>query len=133
MPGYAYPVGTTTTDYPAKTVVATIDVASSATIANLVTVFTATAKTKVNSLLVTNLSGGILPVDIYVNTDKITSVRVYKEAYAVLPLISGDTRISGTSVDILTEFFLAIGDTIEATSRVADVINISLYLSEGVK
>ena len=142
MPGYAYPVGATTADTGvAKSVTALIDADH-----DLVTVFTATQKTRINSILVSNNLGTIVPVDLYVYRDEdeedyfMLKTRVLKSRYMVLPLVSGDTRVSSTSVQasvndrmIATEILLQAGDAIKASCPIEDAINITLDLKEGVK
>ena len=132
MAGYAYPVGATTSEYPAKTTVVGIN---NGTVA--ATLFTATSKTKVKSVLATNASGGILPVTLLLNQgsgDKvIAKSRVLKTQYLVLELVSGDTRTAGKEDDTLTEFTMAVGDVLLAACPVADAINISVNYVEGVK
>lgn len=142
MPGYAYPVGATTADTgTAKSVTGQITSDNA-----LVTIFTATQKTRVNSVLVSNAEGTILPVDLYVYRDSdendylLTKTRVLKSRYMVLPLVSGDTRVSPTSVQesindrmIITEIVLQPGDAIKAMCPIEDVINVTLDLKEGIK
>jgi hypothetical protein len=132
MPGYAYPVGATTSEYAAKTVSRVIDDENTNQ-----TLFTATSKTKVNSVLVTNNSFGTLPVRLYVNqggTDKIIArTRVTNTNYAVAPLVSGDSRVAGFEGESLTEFTLQAGDVLKASCPFADKITVTVNLSEGVK
>jgi len=143
MPGYAAPIGTTDTNAgTAKSVSAQISSANS-----LITIFTATEKTRVNSVLVSNELGTILPVELFVYRDEgegmdylISKTRVLKSHYMVLPLVSGDTRVTPTTVEesindrmILTEVVLAAGDSIKARCPVEDVINVTLELKEGIR
>ena len=140
MPGYAYPVGAVNADTgTAKSVTVTI---SSATVNELI--FTATKKTKVNSVLASNTLGTILPVELYVDravteeTYFIGKSRVLKSKYMVLTLVSGDNRVSEVAVDpkankIETEFVLQVGDSLYAGCPIADVMNITANLTEGVK
>lgn len=132
MPGYAYPVGATTSEYAAKTVSRVIDEEN----VNQ-TLFTATSKTKVNSVLVTNSSFGILPVRLYVNqggADKlIARTRVTNTNYLVAPLVSGDSRVSNFEGEALTEFTLQAGDILKVSCPLADKITVTANLSEGVK
>jgi uncharacterized protein YdgA (DUF945 family) len=132
--GYAYPVGATATSGTAKTVTVSISSANTA-----VTVFTATKKTSVNSVLVTNNDYGILPVKLYINNLEINSVRVLKTKYAVLPLTATDTRI-GDPADpthdrnkVNTEFILQTGDVLKAVCPIANAVNVTVTMSEGVK
>ena len=133
MAGYAYPVGVSNSDTgTAKTVTASISSPDTA-----VSIFTATQKTKVNSILTTNISGGTLPVVILVNQGgddlQIAKTRVLSTKYVSLSLVSGDTRVSESQDDTITEFVLQIGDVLKASCPVEDVINVTLNLTEGVK
>ena len=142
MPGYAYPVGATEAETgTAKSV--TDEITSANT---LVTIFTATQKTRLNSALVSNEEGTILPVELYVyrasNTTNylLTKTRVLKSRYMVLPLVSGDTRVTPTTVEesindrmIITEVVLQVGDAIKAKCPIEDVMNVTLELKEGIK
>ncbi len=142
MPGYAYPVGATEAETgTAKAVTGQITSANS-----LVTIFTATQKTRVNNALVSNIEGTILPVELYVYRASdttnylVTKTRVLKSRYMVLPLVSGDTRVAPTTVNesindrmIITELVLQVGDAIKAKCPIEDVINVTLDLKEGVK
>lgn len=124
-----------------KGVTAQINVAN-----GLVTIFTATRKTKVNSALVSNILGTVLPVELYVYRASdttnylVTKTRVLKSRYMILPLVPGDTRVSSTSVSesindrmIATEIVLQVGDAIKAKCPLEDVINVTLDLREGIK
>ena len=141
MPGYAYPVGTVAETGTAKSVTVQVtDKDPSAT-----TLFTATSKTKVNSVLATNTYGTILPVKLYVyraantSTFLLTSARVLTNKYLVLPLVSGDARVNDTSdpevnlYKVATEFVLQTGDIVKASCPIEDVLNVTLSLTEGVK
>jgi hypothetical protein len=132
--GYAYPVGSTASSGRAKTVTATITSANT-----LVTIFTASEKTRVDSVLLTNNDFGILPVKLYIGSREINSVRVHKTKYAVLPLTATDTRI-GYPADptkdrnkVNTEFILQAGDVLKASTRIANSINVTVTMTEGVK
>jgi hypothetical protein len=57
----------------------------------------------------------------------------------VLPLVSGDTRVTPTTVTesindrmIITELILQTGDIIKAKCPIEDVIDVTLDLKEGV-
>lgn len=140
MPGYAYPVGATTADTGTAT-----SVTKQVTSANaLVTIFTATSKTRVNSVLVSNAEGSILPVEIYIYRAEdsedyfIAKTRVLKSKYMILPLVSGDSRVDEVAIDpkanrISTEIVLQTGDAIKAKCPIENVINVTLDLKEGVK
>jgi hypothetical protein len=132
--GYAYPVGASSTGLAAA---ATIALTSAST---NTTVWTASQKTMVNSVLITNSSGGILPVYLYVNRGgsdlQISYQRVWKQDYAVLPLVSGDQRTGnpeGQLAGVLTELILNSGDILKAMCPVANAITITAYLSQGIK
>jgi hypothetical protein len=141
MPGYAYPVGATEADTgTAKGVTGQITSANT-----LISIFTASSKTKVNSVLVSNTLGTILPVELYVYRTSdttnylLTKTRVLKSRYMSLPLVSGDSRVDSTTVNesindrmIITELILQTGDIIKAKCPIEDVINVTLDLKEGV-
>jgi hypothetical protein len=141
MPGYAYPVGATEADTgTAKGVTKQIT-----SVNTLVSIYTASSKTKVNSVLVSNSLGTILPVELYIyrTSDStnylLTKTRVLKSRYMVLPLVSGDTRVTPTTVTesindrmIITELILQTGDIIKAKCPIEDVIDVTLDLKEGV-
>lgn len=110
----------------------------------LVTIFTATQKTKVNSVLVSNLLGTVLPVELYVyrvvNTTNyfVSKTRVLKSKYMVFPLVPGDLRsseeaVSATENKLDLELILQVGDAIKAKCPIEDVINVTLDLREGIK
>lgn len=132
MAGYAYPVGATAPEYPAKTVSTTLTVADMHT-----DLFTATQKTRVTAVLVTNNSFGTLPVRLYVNQggiDKLISrTRVTNTNYLVVPLVSGDARIPSFEGEILTEFTLQTGDILKASCPIANTVEVTVNLLEGVK
>ena len=129
---YAYPVGVTASDVPSTTVSTTISVADIHT-----TLFTATQKTKVTAVLVTNNSFGTLPVRLYVNqggVDKLISrTRVTNTNYLVVPLVSGDARIPNFEGEILTEFTLQVGDVLKASCPIGNKVEVTVNLSEGIK
>ncbi len=148
MPGYAFPVGATTTEYPAKSIsfLVTDKVPSTATL-----IYTASSKTRVNSVLAIHTGAfdtGILPVALYVGRDVSGSIvkhlvnktRVLKTAYLVLPLVSGDSRVgedgNPSSIGynkISNEITLQTGEKLYATCPFEDVIELTIELSEGVK
>lgn len=142
MPGYAYPVGASQADAgTAKSVTVKVtDVAPS-----LTTVFTATQKTKINSILLSNEYGTILPVNLYVyrylnDADfPLLKTRVLKTKYALQSLVSGDVRV-GDDTDpqvnlnkILTELVLQTGDILKANCPIEDEVSITVNATEGVK
>ena len=134
MAGYAYPVGAAGAEYPSTTATAQINSANSA-----VTVFTATKKTRINSVLVANDDFGILPVKIYINGQNINSVRVLKTKYAILPLTSNGGRTddpADPTTDrnkVNVEVVLLPGDVLQASCPVANAVFVTASLSEGVK
>lgn len=142
MPGYAYPVGATESDTgTAKSVtVKASDVAPAST-----TIFTATQKTRINSIFLANEYGTILPVNLYVyrtagtTTSLIAQTRVLKTKYALQSLVSGDTRVGDLSdpqLDrnkMLTELVLQAGDILKANCPIEDVVSITVNMTEGVK
>jgi hypothetical protein len=138
--GYAYPVGATTADTgTAKSVTKQITSANT-----LVSIFTASSKTRVNSVLVTNALGTILPVELHVYRTADTTnylvgkTRVLKSEYMLLSLVSGDVRVSDTAEaptanKTLTEIVLQSGDIVKAKCPLEDVINVTLDVKEGIK
>jgi hypothetical protein len=146
MPGYAYPVDAVASAGTAKSVsfLVTDTASSSAT-----TIFTATSKTRVNSIVAVHTGGsdtGILPVEVYVGRGTptvkhlIAKNRVLKNNFVVLPIVSGDSRV-GEDGDpttsgynkVLPEFILQTGDKLYATCPFEDVIQLHIELTEGVK
>lgn len=133
MPGYAYPVGTASDTGSAGTASVLVDVVDTP-----VVVFTATAKTRINSILVSNATNAVLPVTIYTNDGAanklLTQVRVLKSGYALQSLVSGDSRVETPvlSTAPLTEVVLAAGDTLLAACPVEDVITVTTTYAEGV-
>jgi hypothetical protein len=111
---------------------------------SLVTLFTATFKTRLNSVLVSNELGTILPVELYVyrevdeNDYFVAKTRVLKSTYMVFPQVSGDTRgqsvvINPTANKVGAEIILQVGDSIKAKCPIEDVINVTLDLREAIK
>jgi hypothetical protein len=140
MPGYAYPVGAVADSGRAGSISSSISVADTYE----VIVPAVTVKTKINSILVVNKYGGILPVDIRVSDDSestsanlVDRFRVHKRRYALQSLVSGDTRTQDDTVGddlITTEVVLSPGDFIEARCPIGDDnIDIIVTYSEGVK
>lgn len=146
MPGYAYPVDAVASAGTAKSVsfLVTDTAASTAT-----TIFTATTKTKVNSIVAVHTGAsdtGILPVSVYVGRGNptvkhlISKNRVLKNNFVVLPIVSGDTRVGEdgdpTTIGynkVIPEFVLQAGDKLYATCPFEDVIELHIELTEGVK
>ena len=146
MPGYAYPVDAVSSAGTAKSIsfLVTDTSSSSAT-----TIFTATSKTKVNSIVAVHTGAsdtGILPVEIYVGRGNptvkhlIAKNRVLKNNFIVLPVVSGDSRVGEdgdpTTIGynkVLSEFVLQTGDKLFAICPFEDVIQLHIELTEGVK
>jgi hypothetical protein len=145
MPGYAYPVGATGGSSAVeagslKSINALVEDDATPTTA----LFTASTKTRVNSVLATNAYGSILPVKLYAYRDSseetflVTESRIFKSKYMVQRLISGDTRVDDKKepqVDrykAATEFVLQAGDSLMATCPIEDVITLTVTVSEGV-
>ena len=146
MPGYAYPVDAVSSAGTAKSIsfFVTDKVASTAT-----TIFTATSKTKVNSIVAVHTGAsdtGILPVEVYVGRGNPTvkhllaKNRVLKNNFVVLPIVSGDSRVGEdgdpTTIGynkVMPELVLQTGDKLYATCPFEDVIQIHIELTEGVK
>ena len=150
MAGYAYPVGASTTEYPAKTI-NTMAISEFGTHysgdgqgfilgsdANPVTV-----KTRINSIYLNNLSGGILPVQLWRGQisdmreyDIIHSTRVQKTKFMLLPLLSEDTRIAGETASanpLMSEIVLAPGDYLAVFCPVDGAVTATANVSIGVK
>jgi len=133
MPGYAYPVGATSDSNAGSAGSETVVLSST----SVITLFTATAKTRVNNILLSNSYGSIVPVVLYLNdgTNKtLTTSRVLKNKYVVQSLITGDTRIDDGVYDspILTELVLNVGESLRASCRIANIITVNLSYTEGV-
>jgi hypothetical protein len=139
--GYAYPVGASGSTGTANSATVALSAANTHT-----TLVTASQKTQINSVLITNVSGGILPVYLYVRKSggssdlQIAYKRVLKEEYAVMPLVSADGRTSSTEanlapngINMLTELILNAGDVLKASCTVASAVNITVNFYEGVK
>lgn len=142
MPGYAYPVGVSTSEAgTSKTISYLI---ADADINTATEFYTAPSKTKVLSILATNSNGGILPIKLYVyraeeDQSLLTAeARVLKQKYMVQQLVSGDARVDDQGdqqVDrykVLTEFFLDQDDELLATCPIEDVVTLTVTLKEGV-
>jgi hypothetical protein len=139
MPGYAYPVGATASEnYVSDSITASL------TSTSLIDIFTATSKTKITSILISNSYGGILPVDVYLNpaavgeptSTLVNKFRVHKRRYALQPLISNDPRVNADMLGdelIPTEVILNVGDKLQAQTRIADAITFTITYLEGVK
>lgn len=144
MPGYAYPVDAVSAAGTAKSVsfLVTDTAVSTAT-----TIFTATAKTRVNSIVAVHTGAsdtGILPVEVYVGrvsgTHLLAKNRVLKNNFVVLPVVSGDSRVGEdgdpTTIGynkVMPEVVLQTGDKLYATCPFEDVIQLHIELTEGVK
>ena len=111
---------------------------------SLVTLYTAPFKTRLNSVLVSNELGTILPVELYVyrevdeNDYFVAKTRVLKSTYMVFPQVPGDTRgqsvvINPTANKVGAEIVLQVGDSIKAKCPIEDVINVTLDLREAIK
>lgn len=142
MPGYAYPIGVSGSGSGGEVGNAgsvnfrlSDDVASQE-------VFEATTKTKVTSILLTNNSGGSLPVDILLNKNGSAltgylakGFRVHKRRYMVQPLVSGDTRVDQEMLGdalTLTELILEPGDTLRAYCPIENAVDITINYLEGI-
>jgi hypothetical protein len=110
----------------------------------LVTLYTAPFKTRLNSVLVSNELGTILPVELYVYREVdetnyfVSKTRVLKSKYMVFPQVSGDSRVAEVAIDetankIGAEIVLQVGDSIKAKCPIEDVINVTLDLREAIK
>lgn len=135
MAGYLYPVGAAADTGRGNTVGALLTPVS-------VSVFTATAKTKINSILLTNETGGVLPVSFYLQkgeedpTTLVRGFRVLKRRYLMQSLVSGDSRTSEPVLGgdpILTEVVLEAGDQLLASCPLTNSVYAHITYSEGVK
>lgn len=140
MPGYAYPVGATGSGSGGEV--------GSAAVASLrltdenapEILLTAASKTKVTSVLLTNSSGGILPVDLFIVQGNVATYlakgfRVHKRRYAVESLVSGDSRVQQPTVGetvTLTEVVLNAGDKLMAYCKIGDVIDVTVNYLGGI-
>jgi hypothetical protein len=150
MPGYAYPVGATTAEYPTVTI-NTLAVPEDDLFEDSdefyagdgIIIYNGTnQKIRVKSIYVTNLSGGILPIKLVrgqvsdMNVYEIIhSSRVFKTKFIALPLVSGDTRTGGDADGeaIMTEFVLAPGDFLGAICPLVDSLSVTTITELGVK
>ena len=134
MPGYAYPVGADeAATGNAGTTSVLVDQASTP-----VTIFTATSKTKIISILLHNGLGTIIPVTLYIHDGSVNrplaQVRVHKWRYALQQLVSGDARVETEVLkkDTLTEFVLMPGDSLKASCRYDDTVTVTATYIEGI-
>jgi hypothetical protein len=122
-----------------KGVSAVIDAANSE-----VSVFTATLKTRLEAVLVSNQLGSILPVEMYVLRDGevdsvfISKTRVLKTKYMTLPFAGNDSRVSDaqiteTSNKVTAEIILQPGDEVKFKCPIEDALTVTLTLREGIK
>jgi hypothetical protein len=148
MAGYAYPVGATTTEYPSKT----INVTAVSSLGDHYddgigfifgsSVNPITTKIRVNSIYLNNLSGGILPVELWRGQvsdmneyDIVHSTRVLKTKFMLLPLVSEDVRVGGVSASeaLLNEIVLQPGDYLAVVCPVDNAVIATANVSIGVK
>jgi hypothetical protein len=141
MPGYAYPVEASSSE---GGTIKSISYKVTNLTTPTTTFYTATAKTKVLSVLATNSRGSILPVKLHVFRDIDDSVslvsenRVLKQRYLVQELISGDYRSDHLQDPApkrhkpIAEFVLNQGDGLRATCPIADVVTLTVTLKEGI-
>lgn len=106
-------------------------------------ILTASSKSKIISILLTNVSGGTLPVTFSVTEGSapfttatiINKLRVHKRRYALQALVSGDTRVDepmvGDSLS-LTELVLETGDELKGYCPVASAVHVHVTYLEGV-
>lgn len=106
-------------------------------------VLTAAAKSKVISILLTNVSGGSLPVTFsitkgaapFTTSTIINKFRVHKRRYALQALVSGDTRVEEEIVGdslTLTELVLDAGDELKGYCPIASAVHVHVTYLEGV-
>lgn len=109
-----------------------------------VTVYTATLKTRLDSVLVSNQLGTIVPVEMYVTRDGdlsptfVTKTRVLKTKYMTLPFAGNDVRVSDapiteTSNKVIAEIILQPNDEIAFKCPVDEAVTVTLNLREGIK
>lgn len=134
MPGYAYPVGADQATSGDPVTVSAVIGSNTAP----VLIFTASSKTKINSILVYNVYGTILPTTIYKAVGEsifpLVHTRVLKSRYALQSLVSGDTRVESDVLDRdpITEVILASGEAIYASCPIEDVITVTVTGMEGL-
>jgi hypothetical protein len=149
MAGYAYPVGATTTEYPAKTInVTAVSGLGDHYDDGIGWIFGSsvnpiTTKTRINSIYLNNISGGILPVQLWRGQvsdmneyDILHSTRVHKTKFMLLPLLSEDTRVAGETAvaePLMNEIVLAPGDYLAVVCPVDNAVVATVNVSIGVK
>lgn len=144
MPGYAYPVGASAPEYPTFTINTLAVPEDELWVDNAGVIMSNEGETKirVNTVYVTNLSGGILPIKLVrgqtsdmTEYDIIHSSRVFKTKFITLPLVSGDTRTGGDADGeaIMTQFVLEPGDFLGAVCPLADSLSVTTTVEFGVK
>jgi hypothetical protein len=147
MPGYAYPVGATTPEYPSQTINTTAAETGAAWVDEVGIILGGelnpiTTKVRVNSVYLNNLSGGILPVQLVRGQvqdmneyDIVHSTRVLKTKFMVFPMVTGDSRsddITATET-MMNEVVLAPGDFLAIMCPFEDAVVATTNISIGVK
>lgn len=141
MAGYAYPVGAEVNSGLSKSISHLVNETDITTATEF---FTATSKTRVLTVIATNVELGIIPVRLYVQRGSedpsiVARTRLLKSKALVLPLVSGDFRTGDSGLadseynKIATEFVLQPGDKLYATSRLANAIQLTIELKESIK
>jgi hypothetical protein len=147
MPGYAFPVGATTAEYPSQTINTPASLTGEAWEDEVGIILGGelnpiTTKVRVNSVYLNNLSGGILPVQLVrgqaqnmTEYDIVHSTRVLKTKFMIFPMVTGDSRsddITATET-MLNEIVLAPGDFLAVMCPFEDAIIATTNISIGVK
>ena len=146
MPGYAYPVGATAPEYPTITrntiAVPEDDLFGPSSTSGIIISNEGDTKIKINTVYVTNLTSGILPIQLVRGQiadmtvyQIIHSSRIFKTKFIALPLVSSDTRTGGDADGeaIMTEFVLEPGDFLGAICPLADSLSVTTTMEFGVK
>jgi hypothetical protein len=100
------------------------------------TIFTATKKTRITSLVAVNKTYGILPLTIVAEVGEeesivVMSARVWKQKHLVLSTV-GDASVPISEDVPRSEIVLLPGDSISASSPIENSFDLSLVLYEGI-
>jgi hypothetical protein len=151
MAGYAFPVGTTTSEYPSQTIntpaVTLEDLwdnyegSGQGFILGSVA-FPVEVKTKITSLYLNNNTNGILPIEIWRGSvatmgeyEIVHKTRVQKTKFVVFPVVTGDSRsddITATET-MLNEITLNPGDYLAIVCPFNNAIVATTNVLIGVK
>lgn len=148
MPGYAYPVGATTAEYPTQTINVTAVLAADLWDEPYTGIILGgpdnpvVVKTRINSIYLNNLTGGILPVQLWrgqvsdmTEYNIVHSTRVLKTKFMAFPIVGEDPRaddITATET-MMAEITLAPGDYLALVCPFEDAVVATVNASIGVK